>query len=86
MRTARSQLDGRAAAAVELDPAPGPGAYSLRLADIDERIATQGVQLTEIHALLVRVERDTAVTGKTIGDLWASIRRHPLLSKFLKEN
>lgn len=57
-------------------PAPGQGAYSMRLADLD-------TQLTQIRAMLDSIDRRTIETNRTIESLWVSIRKHPLLSKFL---
>lgn len=68
----------------------GPGAYSRRLADLDQRLddlyVLQGehaARLGYIGERLTHVETLTRETNAAIARLMGSIQRHPLLSKFL---
>lgn len=64
----------------------GSGAYSIRLADIDTRLDQITVLHGEISSRLRHIEEKTAESSKILNQLWVSIRRHPLLSKFIREN
>lgn len=68
----------------------GAGAYSIRLADIDTRLdhlyvlgGENAERLGVIADRLDHIERVTNETNATIATLMESIRRHPLLSKFI---
>jgi hypothetical protein len=62
------------------------GAYSIRLADIDTRLDHITVMHGEISERLRHIEEKTAESSRILTQLWVSIRRHPLLSKFIREN
>lgn len=64
----------------------GAGAYSIRLADIDTRLDHITAMHGEISDRLRHIELKTAESSKILNQLWVSIRRHPLLSKFIREN
>lgn len=79
-------VDRPAEALPEKRLAPGagsPGAYSIRLADIDERLERAALVDHEIRQRLEHIERVTTETNTAVVTLMESIRRHPLLSKFL---
>ena len=71
-------------------PVPGAGPVSIRLADIDARLdALYGLEaehrdrLADIDAVLLRVECTVNEVNSTIAGLLASVRKHPLLSRFI---
>lgn len=71
-------------------PAAGDGPVSLRLADVDKRLdclyalqAENADRLRQICDALTHVERTTADTNTTITGLLASVRKHPLLARFI---
>lgn len=83
-----------AARAAEVVPAEkrlaGAGAYSERLADLDTRLdhlyvqrGEDGERLGYICERLDRIEKSTGETNGAITTLMDSIRRHPLIGKFL---
>jgi hypothetical protein len=61
----------------------GAGAYSIRLADIDAALDTARLVHAEISERLDGIERVTNETHAAVTTLMESIRRHPLLSKFI---
>lgn len=68
----------------------GSGAYSIRLADIDTRLdhlyvlcGEQGERVGHIGAQVDEIERMTTEINTAMTTLMESIRRHPLLSKFI---
>lgn len=82
--------------AKDVDPPPserrliGSGAYSIRLADIDTRLdhlyvllGEQGERQGYVCARLDGIERVTNESNSALTTLMESIRRHPLLSKFI---
>lgn len=79
-------VDRPAEAPPEKRLAPGagsPGAYSIRLADIDTQLDQIKGLHVEISERLRHIEEKTAESSRILTELWVSIRRHPLLSKFL---
>lgn len=61
----------------------GAGAYSVRLADIDAQLDHARLVHAEITERLDGIERVTNETNAAVLGLIESIRRHPLLGKFL---
>jgi hypothetical protein len=68
----------------------GSGAYSIRLADLDTRLdqlfdleGEHAKRLGGIAERLDRIERVTNESNSALTTLMESIRRHPLLSKFI---
>lgn len=71
-------------------PVAGAGPVSIRLAEIDTRLdhlyVLQGEnaeRLGAICAALTHVEQTTAEINTTISGLLASVRKHPLLARFI---